>query len=242
MNRTSKTWLLAFSLVCIGLLLPLIFWGMQDPLSLTHLLVAGGLVESLPAVVLGAAAVLSLAMAWRLYQTHQAFRSWVLLSGLCVFFVGEEASWGQESVLGWQAVGTPGTEKWDLHNWLTGGPLQVLAEALGLKDFVTVGLVAIGVAAAFAPVLLWRLKKRRQHLAPLIHGILNRPPLTFFLSGLALIILGNSLDAVWEIGLPYFRGQWPLEEALELLGSVALLFAPLTRVHEEFRSARARPG
>lgn len=238
LNQTWKLWLLLYGLISIGTLLPLVIWGMKDPLSLTPLLVAGGLVESLPAVILLLTSVLSLAVALRLHQRKIPYKNWVFYSGMCLFLAGEEASWGHESILGWQVLMTPLFEKGDLHNWVMRW-LKHRLRILEPNDLFAITLLVAAVAVVFGTIWLSTCKKRGQNMTAVNWGIWNNLPQMFLVLGLVLIILGNFFDFIWEVGFPYFRGQWPLEESLELLGSVAFLFAALARIHEEVQRGRS---
>lgn len=233
MKQISKIWLSLYGLICIGVLLPLGIWQIRDPLAVKPLLVNGGLSESLPAIVFVLASLLSLAPALQLRQARQNYKGWALYSGLCLFFAGEEASWGQDRILAWQALNPLGTERWDLQNWGT-NLLDSSLKILGWR-FALLGAV---VMIVFGMLLLLRFKKRGKRIRALWQDRWNRLPQTFFFLGLVLIILGNFYDTLHEIGLPYFRGQWPLEESLELLGSIAFLFVVLSKMHAQVQSSK----
>lgn len=237
MSQTLKVWLCLYGLICIALFLPLGIWGMKDPHSLEPLLVPGGIIESLSVVVLVLASILSLAVALRLRQRKEGCGGWVFYSGLCFFLAGEEAAWGDESIFGWQTLTThlPG----DLHNWVTHVLVPKL-RILGVNDLLGITVLVVGVTVAFIPPLFLIFKKRGQNTGTLYWVIWNHLPKVFFALGLVLIILGNFFDFLWKMGLPYFRGRWVLEESLELLGSVALLFGVFLRIHEEVQSSRKR--
>jgi hypothetical protein len=235
MNRTAKGWWLSlYGLVCICLFLPLFIWGIRDPISLTPLIVEGGLIESLPVIFLSLASVLCLAIGLQLRQKKQDCEGWIYYSGLCLFLAGEEMSWGHEGVLGWHALPGPDTEKWDLHTWVLG----MLKGNLGMLEGNDLILLATGVTVV-CMLLHLILHKKDVSITTACGGLMNRLPHAFLVLGLVLIVMAGILDALWEIGLPYFPGQWPLEESLELLGSVAFLFGVLTRIQAEVQGSRA---
>ncbi|MFQ5542370.1 MAG: hypothetical protein ACE5E2_06025 [Candidatus Binatia bacterium] len=210
---------------------------MKDPHSLEPLLVPGGIIESLSVVVLVLASILSLVVALRLRQRKEGCQGWIFYSVLCFFLAGEEAAWGDESIFGWQALTSPLPD--DLHNWITDVLVPNL-RTLGVNDLFGITLLVVCVTVAFVAPLFVIFKKRGQNTRTLYWVIWNHLPKVFFALGLVLIILGNFFDFLWEIDLPYFRGRWVLEESLELLGSVALLFGVLLRIHEEVQSSRKR--
>ncbi|MCS6925825.1 MAG: hypothetical protein NZ578_07990 [Candidatus Binatia bacterium] len=133
---------------------------------------------------------------------------------------------GGDRVLGWH-IRIPGLAGHDLHNWAVN---LVAAQLVPVGFNVTSGVpvVCVSVGAVLGTMAIWLLRKRAEVLAVLFQE--EDLPQTFFCIGLISLIGGNLLDAVWEVGLPYVRGQWVLEEALELLGSVAFLFATLVRL------------
>lgn len=235
-KQGSNVWLVLYCLICISLFLPLVIWGLRDPTSLEPLLVPGGLIESMPVVVLAVASLLSLAVALRLLQRKQPYKGWVFYSGLCFFLAAEEAAWGGESVLGWQAL--TGTEEWDVHNWII-GLLGTKLRMLGWNNISGITLLFSGVAVVFGMLFFLMFRKRGETITTLFRGFLYRLPQTFFLLGLILIITANFIDVLWEVGLPTFHGQWTLEESLELLGSVAFLFVPLYQIDEDIRSLQS---
>ena len=207
--------------------------GLIDRTLITFLLETGGLVESLPAVIYVVAAVLGLVFAWQIRQLKLKFLGWVLYSVLCFFLAGEEAGWGKESVLGWQPLKDSHSGFSDFHNWFA----HVLVD-LGcsrLQYWILI-VLSIGVAfAAFGIIRTWRKSKESMALRP--HLSKHFPPL-FLILGCVLILVGSSLDTIQILfGLPYVPGQWPLEESLELLGSIALLFAVLQTMSRQFQKA-----
>ncbi|MFQ5542371.1 MAG: hypothetical protein ACE5E2_06030 [Candidatus Binatia bacterium] len=238
MNQSAKEWWLSlYGLVCICLFLPLAIWGIRDPISLTPLIVEGGLIESLPVIFLSLTSVLCLAIGVQLRQKQHDCEGWIYYSGLCLFLAGEETSWGREGVLGWRALTGPDTEKWDLHTWVLG----MLKGNLGMLERNDLILMATGVTVV-CMLLLLILQKKEVSITTACGGLMNRLPHMFLLLGLVMIVMAGLFDTLWEIGLPYFPGQWPLEESLELLGSVAFLFGVLTRIQAEVQSSRALTG
>ncbi len=228
-------WLLAYGLLCVALLLPIGTQGIRNPLALTPWLVAGGLLESLPAIPLALTAVLALALALHLWQRKQGCKIWVLYSGLCLFLVGEEASWGKERILGWQARAASETETWDLHNWLLDG-LEVSIIRLGWDRLFWASLLGLALIVVMGTSLRLIVQKRKRKIITLHEDRWHQAPRLFFGLGFVCIIGGSYLDALYAIGLPYFWGQWPIEEFLELLGSIAFLFVILAKIHAQWQN------
>lgn len=223
MYNLSKTYWLIYGVICSAVLLSMLVLGFKDRASLEYLLVTGGIIESLPALIYLATTVLSTFVATR----ARRFIPWGLYGVFCFFLAGEESKWGKESVLGWN-IFEPSDQPGDLHNLLA----RAIAETI--PNFViacTVVLVIVLLAISYLvfgiPALKhvisenW-LKRFRQ----------ANTSQQFVVTGIVLIGFGL-VDMLNEsLGLPYIPGQWSLEESCELLGSIALLFAAIVKVLE----------
>ena len=228
MKHTSKIWWWSYGLICLGLFALLGIWGIRDPRSLMPLVAAGGLVESLSTVVLALAAVFSIIVALRLWQTDQWPMGWLLYGGLCFFFTGEEARWGRESILGWQLL-APSEHGWEVHDWFIRLLKTAFYKPMAFSIICLYGISCIGGGTVIA-YGLYALQQKRRITIALNRESWSRLPTTFIVLGLLLIILGTVFDVLRKIGLPSFHGQRLLEESLELLGSTALLCAPLSKL------------
>jgi hypothetical protein len=205
MPRTISywTWLLAYAMVSAALLAPLYIYR-------ASMLIRGAFIESVPALILVAALLLSLGVAVALRRSGQRFVPWLLLALLCLILAGEEASWGREAVMGRMLI--PADDKWDLHNWLVhhiGARVAVVdwTSRLGVVVASIVGLVAT------AAVLLAALRA--------IRGA----------AGWALLAM--TVDFT-DLALAHFYNRvgiykWAIEESAEIMAVTAVTFAPLAR-------------
>ena len=229
MKHTSKIWWWSYGLICLGSFVLLLgIWGIRVSPSLMPLVAAGGLVESLSTVVLALAAVFSIIVALRLWQTDQWPMGWLLYGGLCFFFTGEEARWGRESILGWQLL-APSEHGWEVHDWFIRLLKTAFYKPMAFSIICLYGISCIGGGTVIA-YGLYALQQKRRITIALNRESWSRLPTTFIVLGLLLIILGTVFDVLRKIGLPSFHGQRLLEESLELLGSTALLCAPVEAI------------
>jgi hypothetical protein len=207
MPRTISywTWLLAYAMVSAALLAPLYIYR-------ASMLIRGAFIESVPALILVAALLLSLGVAVALRRSGQRFVPWLLLALLCLILAGEEASWGREAVMGRMLI--PADDKWDLHNWLVhhiGARVAVVdwTSRLGVVVASIVGLVAT------AAVLLAALRAIRGAKIGLHVG--------FLLIAAGWALLAMTVDFT-DLALAHFYNRvgiykWAIEES----------FAPLAR-------------
>ena len=192
--------------------------GLKDRTLLTPILVTGGLVESLPALIYFLTAALSAFLSVR----ERKFLPWGLYGFFCFFLAGEEAAWGRESILGWQMLNNAnsvGSE--DIHNFVS----DLLAQNTSSMIFYVAVFFVMLLAIIF---VISQQTISREWLRWLRVGELSRQ---FIMTGIFLLLFGF-IDILQDFGVPYLPGQWPLEESCELLGAIALLFAVIVKFLE----------
>ncbi len=210
-----RTWLLAYAAVSAALLAPLYIYR-------ASMLIRGAFIESVPALILIVALLLSLGVAITLRRTGQRCMPWLLLALLCLVLAGEEASWGREAVMG--RVLIPADDKWDLHNWLVhhvGARLTVVdwTSRVGIVVASIVGLVAT------AAVLLAVLRAIQEGKVGL--------PVGFLLIAAGWALLAMTVDFL-DLALAHFLNivgiyKWAIEESAEIMTVTAIAFVPLVR-------------
>ena len=223
MYNLRKTYWLIYAVICGAVLLPMLVLGFKDRASVEYLLVTGGIVESLPALIHLVTAAISTYLAIK----SSKFVPWGLYAVFCFFLAGEESKWGRESVLGWNIL-EPSDGPGDFHNLHqllapSQRPYFIIAFAL----VITIVLVAISYQVFGLPALkkvisenwLRQFKKARTYQQ-------------FIVIGIVLICFGLVDTLNGAFGVPYIIGQWSLEESCELLGAIALLFAVIVKFLE----------
>ena len=216
MYISKKAYWLIYIMICATILLPMLALGLKDRTSLTPLLVTGGLVESLPALIYLLTTALSAVVSVR----ERRFLPWGLYSFVCFFLAGEEAAWGRESILGWQMLSNSGsTQSKDIHNLAT----DLLAQ--------NTSSMVIFVAVVFVMVLAISFVVSQKATPEGWLRCLGVRDLSqkFIITGIFLLLFGF-IDILPIFGFPYLPGQWSLEESCELLGSIALLFAVIVKL------------
>ncbi len=219
----NKTYWLIYSAISSFILLPMLVLGLKDKTSLDHLLVTGGIIESLPALIYLVTAVLSAFLATK----KSRFIPWGLYSIFCFFLAGEESKWGRESVLGWN-IFEPSNRPGDLHN------LHQLFDQSQRPYFLIAYAVFIIIVLLAISYLVFGL--------PALKGIMSQnwlkcfrqanPSQQFVVIGIVLIGFGLVDILNGGFGMPYITGQKSFEESCELLGSIALLFAAIVEFLE----------
>ena len=219
----KKTYWLIYGAISSSILLPMLVLGLKDQTSLDHLLVTGGIVESLPALIYLATAALSAFFATK----TRRFIPWGLYSIFCFFLAGEESRWGRESVLGWN-IFEPSDRPGDLHNLhQLFDPAQRPYFVIAYAVVLTIVLLAISYLVFGLPALKSAMSEnwlRRFRQA--------NPSQQFVVTGIVLICFGLVDILHGAFGVPYILGQKSFEESCELLGSIALLFALLVKILE----------
>lgn len=232
--RAQNGYWVFFGAICLCVLAVVFGVGVVDRAVLATLIETGGVVESLPVVVLAVAAVLSAVVALRARRRVR----WALFALLCLFLAGEEAAWGAESVLGWTAL--PGRAEAaaeagapDLHNMVSSG---IKAQLFGSSDpdvsgglrWAVYGAIVISAGGFLLTSVALGILGRDRILGEgrLARLHITDPSLQFVITGIGLLVFAN-VDFFQGIGMEYMPGIWPLEETYEVLGSVAFLFAAL---------------
>ena len=192
--------------------------GLKDRTSLEYLLVTGGIIESLPALIYLVTAALSAFLSIR----ERRFLPWGIYSFFCFFLAGEEAGWGRESILGWQILNkSDSLVANDLHNFVS----HLLSQNTPSRIFYVPAffVMLLAVIVVVAQQAIYRGWPRWFRV-----GKLSRQ---FIIAGIFLVLFGL-VDMLQDFGLPYLPGQWTLEESCELLGAIALLFAVIVKFLE----------
>ncbi len=232
MEKNANKWWWLYGIICIGVLLPLGIAGLIERTSITFLIETGGLVEQLPAIIYAVSAVLGLVFAWQIRQIKLKFWGWVFYAVMCFFLAGEEAGWGKESVLGWQLQKDSHAGFSDFHNWFAH-----FLVGLGSSRLQYWVLIVLGIGIAFVTFWIIRNRRRSKESMALLPRLRKHFPPLFLILGCVLILVGSNLDTIQILfGLPYVPGQWPLEESLEVLGSIAILFAVLQTMYCQFQN------
>ncbi|MEM9266820.1 MAG: hypothetical protein AAGA46_14980 [Cyanobacteria bacterium P01_F01_bin.13] len=226
MHIPNKVYWLAYAFTSSIFILPVLILGIGSPTDLENLLKTGGVIESLPAIVNLLSAGLSILLTLKLAKTNKKFLFWGIYSVFCLFLAGEEASWGRDSVLGWQMISHSGdpTQSGDVHN--------LVSDALIASVPANTLLATVAIILLIAGLVIFKFKDFNQTL---FKDWSNRSMgehllLKFITIGLVFLLLGM-IDFIQEyFELSYLPGQWSIEELSELLGSIALLFAVMTRL------------
>ena len=222
-SKSSRNWLLAYAAVCATLLAPLYVYRVR-------VLQRGGFIESLPALILGVAFVLSIGVAIALWRSGRRSVPWLLLALLCAVLAGEEADWGREAVMG--KVLIPADDRGDFHNWF----VDQVGAWLAIVDWTSVlGIVVasiIGLMAASA-VLLATLRAIQKGTIRLPQG--------FLLIAVGWALLAMAVDFL-DLALVHFHNRvgiykWAIEESSEIMAVTAIAFAALVRGHRHWRGA-----
>ena len=232
-SNSGRLYWACFGLICAVVLVPIFLAGLYSRSSLNSLLKEGGLLESSPVLLLLSASILAAIAAFR----EKRFFPWGAYALLCFFFAGEEASWGEDGLLGWHFI--PEEEKrptQDLHNYLSNVLEDYLGHDGGLDIPVRVANLITGSVMLMAVFFLMSVlilgyfgSDKLTKYRPLGRLKIRALPLQFVVAGIGLIAFGN-IDILQEsFGLPYLPGMWPLEESFEVLGSVALLIASIAK-------------
>ena len=224
MRVPNKFCWLVYIFVNSAILLPVLILGLRSPDDLETMLTTGGLIESLPAIVHITTAMLSLLVVLKLAIAARKFLFWGLYSVFCFVLAGEEASWGRESVLGWQMRQPSSLERsGDLHNLVS----DALVASIPTEVFY--GVFTLIILAVILTLLKFK-GSNRAIFRGLLNYLINKPlSAQFIVVGLILMLFGL-VDSIQEfLNIPYLRGQWSVEESFELLGSIALLFAVLVK-------------
>lgn len=220
--------------ICAAVILPIFVSGMYRRSSLNALLKEGGLLESSPVLVLMTASLLSTVVAFRAKRLFP----WGAYAVLCFFLAGEEASWGEDGLLGWHFIAEDEKRPTqDLHNYFSSVLKDLFASSgsfeipVGIANLITGSVMLMAVLFLITALTLGFFGGGRLvNDGPLRNLKLHSLPLQFVVTGLGLIAFGN-IDILQEsFGFPYLPGMWPLEESFEVLGSIALLFAAVVKV------------
>jgi hypothetical protein len=235
MDGRSKRWLGLYVIVGGAWLAFLVVLGTPDPHALVPLFRESGPVESLSALAALAAAVVSGWLAYDRWTEGRPWKRWVLVALVAAFIGGEELNWGRIPLFGHVSAEDP--RGVSVH--AAGGHLlrDLLLPGSG-RPLRIVILLAIGLSGG---VLLARAVPAARHRLPgQLRAVTGSGPAAFLVIGVGLIVSGNLFDLVHEVGLPYFKGQWALEESAEMFGSLAFfLAASLAACHRGARGERA---
>lgn len=197
--RDSRTWWIGFGAFSAAVLGGLALAGAVDRELPGVLVDDGGLVSNLTDGAWIGACGLAAVTAVREARAGRPWGGWLLVAALAGFAAWEEAEW---------TIG--GREAVDLHNSVSLG----LARRFGRN---LTWAVAVGAAGVVAGALwLWRRP-----------GVRSGPIAPHLAVAAGFLAVSAVMDVAHESGAPYVMGQWPLEEASELLAAVAVLGAPL---------------
>ena len=223
MYNLRKTYWLIYAVICGAVLLPMLVLGLKDRASLEHILVTGGIVESLPALIYLLTAALSTYLAIK----SAKFIPWGLYGVFCFFLAGEESKWGRESVLGWN-IFPPSNRPGDLHNIY-----QLLDQSQRPYFVIAFGVVLTIVLLAISYLVFGLSALKRVISENWFRQFRKaRTYQQFIVIGIVLIFFGLVDTLNGAFGVPYIIGQWSLEESCELLGAIALLFAVIVKFLE----------
>ena len=238
-SSSAKTYWAMFALASAAVLVPIVAAGLYSRSSLTTLLEEGGLLESSPVILLLLACILAVIIAYR----AKRILPWGAYAGLCFFLAGEEASWGEDGLLGWHFIPKDSPQPaLDLHNYVSGWLGDFFTEdgvwdiPLGVANMITGSVMLAAIAFLTLAIALGFFGGGKLTSIGLFRRLrMSDLSLQFAVTGVGLIAFGN-MDILQEsFGLPYLPGMWPLEESYEVLGSVALLFAVVVKM----KSARS---
>ena len=220
---------LVFTVVSGAIMLTVVLLGVFHPQTLVPQLRTGGVIESVPAVIFLGAFLL-----WLTVIAGKGFSPlFGLYAALNLFFMLEEAEWGYDAVLGFPLWSENGAGIQDAHNivarWIADFvPQEALSSVSEHTQIQFANALIIFSAAIVAVVYLWGLIALWRWRGQQERGPKKiRTSTLFTFAGLVLLSFGF-VDMFHEVlGWIEYVPHWPLEESLEVLGSLALFFAVL---------------
>jgi hypothetical protein len=184
--------------------------------------------ENLTTALCAVGLMLSLAMFFYRLNTRRGYWFWLFMSVILFIFVGDEISWG---------MGYFGIEKKEIAGISFDGVHDILAVSIGvikrIRDYIlsmglldprSLAIMAVsGVAILAASLLVIRLFVRyRLYIGRFFYENIRWRPFFFLLIALAMIALAMFIDEDNLVSFPHKRA---VEESMELLAAVALLFS-----------------
>jgi hypothetical protein len=181
-------------------------------------------IESLPTPILLASWILAWIIAWRVRRDGGPSGPWIAYGAAMFLFLMEETGWGSESMFLLTIRNRLPDGFSDIHNAIELNVLRPMYQALSPLELT---LIALGVVIASVAVRR-TLPSERLHRA--FNRLLEAEAFRFIFVGVIWYAFGQCIDALEGMGISNVSTAWVTEEFAEVLGSIAFLFAAISRL------------
>jgi len=207
-----------------------------DPAFADILYDEGRLFENLTVLICATALIFSLTHFLKNHKAEKPYGFWLFLSIFLFLFIGDEISWGLPLFGVTEPLKIAGINFDGLHDFVSIGISTVKLTrdyviSIGLLDPRSISIIAGSAAIAIASVfyLIKLFTRNKESIHRFFSVNLKWKPFLFFLIGLILLLIAIYID---DDNLVSFPHKGVVEESLEIIASIAFLFAPLSSIKD----------